>query len=161
MPQIDLKAVNEIIMKHGRKQEGVIGMLLDCQEKFRYVPREVIKNISQQTGVPVTKLLGVATFYRGFSLNPVGKFPVSVCMGTACYVLGAPKILDAFSRELNIDKGKTTKDGIFSLHTINCPGCCGLAPVITVGQDVIGKVSLAKVPRIIEKYYKLSEKSEE
>lgn len=160
MQQIDLKIVNEIIMKHGRRKESVIGMLLDCQDKFRYIPKEVLDTISAQTGVPVTKLVGVATFYRGFSLNPVGKCPISVCMGTACYVLGASKILEAFARELNIDKGKTTKDGVFSLHTINCPGCCGLAPVITVGQEVIGKVTLAKVPRIIEKYYKLSEKKE-
>ena len=160
MQQIDLKIVNEIIMKHGRRKEGVIGMLLDCQDKFRYVPKEVIETISSQTGVPVTKLVGVGTFYRGFSLNPVGKCQISVCMGTACYVLGAPKILEAFARDLNIDKGKTTKDGVFSLHTINCPGCCGLAPVITVGQEVIGKVTLAKVPRIIEKFYKLSEKKE-
>jgi len=158
--QIDKAKINEIILKHGKNKEDVIAMLLDYQSKFRYIPRDVIYTISKEVGVPVVKLLGVATFYRGFSLIPVGKCPISVCMGTACYVLGAPRLLEAFSRELNIDPGKTTKDGNFSLHTINCPGCCGLAPVITVGDEVIGKVTLAKVPRLIEKYHKLIEKGE-
>lgn len=158
--QIDLAKVNEIVLRYGKNKEDVIAMLLECQDRFRYIPREVLKVISEQTGVPITKLLGVATFYRGFSINPVGKCQFSVCMGTACYVLGAPRLLEAFSRELGIDPGKTTKDGKFSLHTINCPGCCGLAPVITIGDEVLGKVTLAKVPRIIEKYNKMIDKGE-
>lgn len=155
---IDKGKVNEIILRYGKNKEDVIAMLLECQSKFRYIPRGVIEQISKEVGVPVVKLLGVATFYRGFSLNPVGICQISVCMGTACYVLGAPKLLDAFARELGIDPGKTTKDGKFSLHTINCPGCCGLAPVITVNEEVIGKVTLPKVPKLIEKYNNMIDK---
>lgn len=158
--QIDQAKVKEIIMRYGKNKEDVIAMLLECQSKFKYVPREVLQTISKEVDIPVTKLLGVATFYRGFSLNPVGKCQISVCMGTACYVLGAPRLLESFARELGIDPGKTSKDGKFSLHTINCPGCCGLAPVITVNDEVIGKVTLSKVPRLIEKYHKIIEKGE-
>ena len=113
--------------------------------------------MADRVGVPLTRVLSIATFFRAFSLEPVGRYPIHVCMGTACYVLGAPKLVDAFSRELGIEENQRSKDGLFSLHTINCPGCCGLAPVVTVGLDVIGKVTQAQVPKIVERYRKKAE----
>jgi NADH:ubiquinone oxidoreductase subunit E len=98
--------------------------------------------------------LGIATFYRGFSLKPVGRHRIHVCMGTACHVQGAPRLLDAVSRELGIQKGETTPDMEFSLDTVNCLGCCGLAPVITVGTDVHGKLKQTGIPRMLRRYVK-------
>ncbi len=117
-----LEKVDRILDRHGCREEHLIGALLDCQEEFRYLPRELIEHVARRVNVPVTTVLGIATFYRGFSLKPVGKYPVSVCTGTACQVLGAPKLVEAFERNLGLKKGDTAADGVFSLHTINCPG---------------------------------------
>jgi NADH:ubiquinone oxidoreductase subunit E len=127
-------------------------MLLDCQEEFCHLPREVIETVARRVGTPVSDVLGIATFFRAFSLKPVGRFPIHVCLGTACHVQGGPRLLDALSRELGIARGATTDDMLFSLDTVNCLGCCGLAPVITVGNDVHGKVKQAAIPRLLRKY---------
>lgn len=153
---MDAVKVDAIIDRHGRRQEQLIAMLLECQEEFRYLPRELIEQVAAHVGVPVTVVLGIATFYRGFSLKPVGKYQISVCTGTACHVLGATKLVEAFERELGVKRSDTTPDGLFSLHTINCPGCCGLAPVVTVGQDVHGKINQARIPRLVNRYRKPS-----
>jgi len=155
---VSLEKVDQILEKHGCQRGHLIGALLDCQEEFRYLPRELIEHVAARVEVPVATVLGIATFYRGFSLKPVGKYPVSVCTGTACQVLGAPKLVEAFERELHIKKGDTAADGIFSLHTINCPGCCGLAPVVTVGSEVHGKITQSGIPRLVKKYRTLSGK---
>ena len=149
---INLEKVDRIIDHHGCRSEHLIGVLLDCQEEFRYLPRDLIEHVATRVDVPVTTVLSIATFYRGFSLKPVGKYPVSVCTGTACHVLGATKLVEAFERNLSVKKGDTTADGNFSLHTINCPGCCGLAPVVTIGHDVYGKVTQSSIPRLLKKY---------
>lgn len=155
---VSLEKVDAILDKHGCQIGHLIGALLDCQEEFRYLPRELIEHVAMRVQVPVSTVLGIATFYRGFSLKPVGRFPISVCTGTACQVLGAPKLVEAFERELNLKKGETAADGVFSLHTINCPGCCGLAPVVTVGSDVHGKITQAGIPRLVKKYRTLTGK---
>ncbi len=149
---VDLARVDAIVDEHGRRQERLIAMLLECQEEFRYLPRALIERVAARVGVPARVVLGIATFYRGFSLKPVGKYQISVCTGTACHVLGATKLVEALERELGVKKGATTQDGQYSLHTINCPGCCGLAPVVTVNQDVHGKINQAKLPRLVKKY---------
>ena len=153
---IDAASVDAIVDRHGRRQEDLIAMLLECQEEFRYLPRQLVERVAQRVGVPVPVVLGIATFYRGFSLKPVGKYQVSVCTGTACHVLGATKLVEAFERELGLKRGDTSADGLFSLHTINCPGCCGLAPVVTVGQEVHRKIAQAKVRRLVDRYKKAS-----
>lgn len=155
---VSLEKVDQILERHGCQRGHLIGALLDCQEEFRYLPRELIEHVATRVEVPVATVLGIATFYRGFSLKPVGKYPISVCTGTACQVLGAPKLVEAFERELQIKKGDTAADGIFSLHTINCPGCCGLAPVVTVGPEVHGKITQSGIPRLVKKYRALSGK---
>ena len=147
--------IDRIIDKHNADTANLISILLDCQKEFSHLPEELIKQVSDRVEVPVSEVLSIATFFRAFRLEPMGRFPIHVCMGTACYVLGAPKLVDAFSRELGIKENERTRDGLFSLHTINCPGCCGLAPVVMVGSDIIGKVNQAQVPNIIDRYRKL------
>ena len=151
---IDIARVDQIVDRHGRQREHLIAMLLDCQEEFCHLPREVIEAVSKRVDAPVTQVLGIATFYRGFSLKPVGRHQVHVCMGTACHVQGAPRLLEAISRELGIQKGESTPGLEFSLDTVNCLGCCGLAPVVTVGTDVHGKLKQAGIPRMLRKYEK-------
>lgn len=150
--QIEKTKIDEIIMKYGKRKEHLLAMLLDCQEEFYHLPKEALKEISEKTGTPFVKVLSAATFFRAFSLKPVGKYPIHVCMGTACHVKGAPRLLEAFERELGIKLGETTKDSLFSINTVNCLGCCGLAPVVTVGKDVHGKLKQVNVPQILKKY---------
>lgn len=149
---VDIAKVQEIVKKHGAKREHLIAMLLDCQEEFYHLPRPVIEEVARMVGVPPATVLGIATFFRVFSLKPVGKHRIHVCMGTACHVKGAPRLLEAFERELGIKRGEVTGDQLFGLETVNCLGCCGLAPVITVGRDVHGKLKLSDVPKVLKKY---------
>ena len=149
---IDRAKVNEIILRHGRRKERLIAILLDCQEEFYHLPQEALQEIASKVDVPLSRVLGIATFYRTFSLKPVGKFPIHVCTGTACHVKGAPRLLESLERELKILRGDTTPDMLFSISTVNCLGACGLAPCITVGKDVHGKLKQADVPRILKKY---------
>ncbi len=151
---IDVAKVEQIVDQHGRRREHLIAILLHCQEEFCHLPHEVIAAVAHRVNTPIPVVLGIATFYRGFSLKPVGRHPVHVCMGTACHVQGAPRLLDAISRELGITRGETTPDLEFSLDTVNCLGCCGLAPVVTVGSEVHGKLKQAGVPKMLKKYSK-------
>lgn len=130
----------------------MIAILLDCQEEFYYLPREVLEAVSAGVGVPLTNVLSIATFFKAFSLKPIGRHPIRVCNGTACNIQGGPLLVEALERELRIRKGDTTKDELFGLDTVNCVGCCGLAPVVTVGQDVHGKVKISNVPKIVKQY---------
>jgi NADH-quinone oxidoreductase subunit E len=149
---VDVTKVQEILDKHGARRERMIAILLDCQEEFYYLPREVLETVAAGVDVPLTSVLAIATFFKAFSLKPIGRHPIRVCNGTACNIQGGPLLVDALIRELKIRKGDTTPDGMFGLDTVNCVGCCGLAPVITVGPDVHGKVKIASVPRIIKQY---------
>ena len=151
---MDVSKVQEIVERHGMKKEHMIAMLMDCQEEYCYLPREVLEEVSTQTNTPLTSVLRIATFFRAFSLKPVGRHQIHVCMGTACNIQGGPRLLEALERELKIKRGESTQDLEFSLDTVNCVGCCGLAPVITVGQDVHGKLKQSSVPRMIKKYRK-------
>ena len=149
---VDVKKVDAILEKHGAKRERMIAILLDCQEEFYYLPREVLEAVAAGVQVPLTSVLSIATFFKAFSLKPIGRYPIRVCNGTACNIQGGPLLIDALERELNIKKGQTTPDTLFGLDTVNCVGCCGLAPVITVGQEVHGKVKIAAVPKMINQY---------
>jgi len=149
---VDVSKVGEIVDRHGCKREHLIAILLDCQEEYRYLPREVLEELSARIDTPLTSVLRVATFFRAFSLKPMGRHQVHVCMGTACNIQGAPRLLEALERELGIKKGDTSADLEFSLDTVNCVGCCGLAPVVTIGKDVHGKLKQASIQRILKKY---------
>jgi NADH-quinone oxidoreductase subunit E len=157
---VEVAKVQQIVDRHRAKREHMIAMLLDCQETYRYLPREVLEEVARQTHVPLTSVLRVATFFRAFSLQPVGRHQVHVCTGTACNIQGAPRLLEALERELKVKRGHTTADLEFSLDTVNCVGCCGLAPVVTVGQDVHGKLKQSAIPRIIKQYRKEAERGQ-
>lgn len=123
-----------------------------AQEIYGYLPFEVQQMIADGMGVPLEKVYGVATFYAQFALSPKGRYAISVCLGTACYVKGSQEILDELSTQLGIDAEECTADGKFSLSACRCIGACGLAPVITVNDDVYGKITAADVKGILEKY---------
>ncbi|MCR5222683.1 MAG: NAD(P)H-dependent oxidoreductase subunit E [Lachnospiraceae bacterium] len=123
-----------------------------AQDIYGYLPYEVQKIISDEMGIPVEKVYGVATFYAQFNLNPKGENTVSVCLGTACYVKGSGLVLDEIEKQLGIADGECTNDGKFSLDTCRCVGACGLAPVMLVNEDVYGKVTPDQVKGILDKY---------
>lgn len=123
-----------------------------AQDIFGYLPLEVQTFIAEGLNVPVTEVYGVATFYSQFSLEPKGEHTLSICLGTACYVKGAQGVLDRIKKELGISEGKTTKDGRFTLLATRCLGCCGLAPVLTIGDEVYGRVVPDDIPKILAKY---------
>ncbi|WP_313339305.1 NADH-quinone oxidoreductase subunit NuoE [Sedimentibacter sp.] len=136
-----------------RDTQGVLMQSLhEAQEIFGYLPIEVQKFISHELEIPLAEVYGVATFYTQFSIEPKGKHTIGVCLGTACYVKGAQQVLDKLSKELNIKVGETTSDNLFTLEATRCLGCCGLAPVMMIDQDVYGKLEVNKIPEIISKY---------
>lgn len=135
------------------KSQGVLMQTLHkAQEIFGYLPIEVQKFISEKTKIPMAEVYGVATFYTQFSLEPKGKHTIGVCMGTACYVKNAQMVIDRLQKELNVKVGDTTEDGIFTLEATRCLGCCGLAPVIMIDENVYGKVDPKDVPNILSNY---------
>lgn len=149
---VNVAKVTEILERHGAKRERMIAILLDCQETYYYLPREVLEAVADGMKIPLTSVLAIATFFKAFSLKPIGRHPIRVCNGTACNIKGGPLLVDALERELEIKKGDTTPDNMFGLDTVNCVGCCGLAPVVTVGQDVLGKVKISSVPKLVKQY---------
>ena len=144
--------VSEIVDRYNRDPSFIIAMLQDVQEEHKYLPKEVLEELSRELEVPLARTFSIATFYNAFSLEPKGDHPICVCMGTACHVRGASKITEKIEREIGIKSGETTADKKFSLEEVRCLGCCGLAPVVTVGDDLYGKVTQAKIPRILKKY---------
>jgi len=153
----DQKKVDEIIRKWDSDNEYVIEMMQDIQDEFRHISIETLEQINKSTKVPLAELYHIATFYKAFSLEPRGKFEIQVCMGTACHVKGAGRVLDAFERELGIADGQTTGDKLFSIEGVRCLGCCSLAPVVTIGEDLYGEVQPSQVPRLVKKYKKMAD----
>ena len=131
---------------------ALMPIMQHAQEIYGYLPIEVQKIIAEQTGIPMSKIYGVATFYSQFNLNPKGKYQISVCLGTACYVKGADKVLDRLVAKLGIQPEECTPDGVFSLTACRCIGACGLAPVLTVNEDVYGRLVPEDVDKILAKY---------
>ena len=123
-----------------------------AQEAFGYLPMEAMMLIADELDIPVSKIYGVATFYAQFSLTPKGDNIIQVCTGTACYVKGAQAVLDEVIHQLGIHSGETTKDGKFTIQDTRCLGCCGLAPVMTINEDVYGRVVPGQVKGILDKY---------
>ena len=149
---MDAQAVETILQKHPKDPSSIIQVLLDIQNELYYLPREILEHVSKSLNVPLSRTYSLATFYKAFSLKPKGKYPIAVCTGTACHVQGAVRILEQIERELSIKEGETTSDKKFSVETVRCLGCCGLAPVVTVGKNLHGKVPMAKVSKILKQY---------
>ena len=149
---MDAQVVDTILHKHPKDPSSIIQVMLDIQNELYYLPRDVIEYVSEYLQVPLSRTYNLATFYKAFSLKPKGKFPIAVCTGTACHVQGAVKILEQIERELNVKEGETTADKKFSVETVRCLGCCGLAPVVTIGKNLHGKVPTSKVSKILKQY---------
>jgi NADP-reducing hydrogenase subunit HndA len=148
--QID--KIKEICKSFDNKGDELINVLHKVQGNFGYLPAEVQEIVAIELNIPVAKVYGVVTFYSFFTMLPKGKYPVSICTGTACYVRGAEKVLEEFKKELKIQVGETTTDGKFSINCLRCVGACGLAPVIMVGSKTYGRVSPDMVKDILSEY---------
>jgi len=148
----DIKKINDICASFNNEPGELINVLHKTQGEFGYLPAEVQEVVAQGLNVSVAKVYGVVTFYSFFTMLPKGKYPISICTGTACYVRGAEKVLDEFKKQLNIEVGETTPDGNFSISCLRCVGACGLAPVVTVGEKVYGRVAPEGVKEILEEY---------
>ena len=142
----------EVIAKHKNQPGAVIPVLHEAQKIYGYLPIEVQTMIAEGLDVPLAEIYGVVTFYAQFSLNPKGKYEIGVCLGTACYVKGANLLLEKVKDVLGIDVGECTPDGLFSITATRCIGACGLAPVMTVGEDVYGKLTPDEIEGILKKY---------
>ena len=147
-----LEVVKKVIAECNGDKSQLIRVLNTVQEVYGYVPTFVQKVISEELDIPMAEIYGVITFYSRFSLNPKGKYNISVCLGTACYVKGSQAVLDKVKEILGIDVGGVTEDGKFSIEQTRCVGACGLAPVMTVNDDVYGNVDPSKVKDILAKY---------
>ena len=143
--------VEKICAQHNKGQEEVdyIALMQEIQEEFRYLPKEALKLCSKKLNVPLSQLYSLATFYNCFSLNPKGKYEIHVCMGTACHVRNAAKILDKISQELNLVPGETSEDMNYSLETVNCVGACALGPLITINGQYRGNLTMDQVGMIL------------
>ncbi|MCO5384888.1 MAG: NADH-quinone oxidoreductase subunit NuoE [Desulfosporosinus sp.] len=151
---VDPKQVklDEIIDKHNHSNGPLIPILQGAQEVYGYLPAHVIKHISKATRIPVARIYGVVTFYAQFRLTPVGRNLINICLGTACHVRGGAKVVEAIEKELKITDGATTEDGRFTLEVVACIGACGLAPVISINNEVHGRLSPDKIAGILAKY---------
>ncbi|MGM0509028.1 MAG: NAD(P)H-dependent oxidoreductase subunit E [Fusobacteriota bacterium] len=144
--------LEKFIKELPEKKGALITVLHKAQEIFGYLPREVQSFVSEKMDLPLAKIYGVITFYSFFTMKPKGKYPISVCTGTACYVRGAEKVLDRFKKLLDLETGETSEDGEFSVDSLRCVGACGLAPVVLVGEKVYGNVTPDQVEEIINNY---------
>ena len=144
--------LKESIARHIDDPGAVMPVLQEAQEIYGYLPIEVQTMVAEGLGVSLDEVYGVSTFYSQFALSPKGKYNISVCLGTACYVKGSGDILNKISEELGIGAEECTPDGQFSLTACRCIGACGLAPVITVNEDVYGRLTVDDIPYIINKY---------
>ena len=146
------KKLDAIVEKYKDTRGALIQVLHEVQEVYGYLPLEVQRAVSEKMNIPLAEIYGVVSFYTQFSIYPKGKYQINVCMGTACYVKGANEILDKFRTRLSIDVGECTEDGMFSLEACRCIGACGLAPVVTINDDVYGKLEVKQIAGILEKY---------
>ncbi len=146
------KELDEFIDALPSKKGELIRVLHHAQNIYGYLPQELQIHIAKKMEVPTSKVFGVVSFYSFFTMEPKGEFDIAICLGTACYVRGADKVLQEFKKELGIEVGGTTPDGKFSLTALRCVGACGLAPVVLVNQKVYGRVTEAEVKGIIDEY---------
>lgn len=146
---VDLQPVPQLCQQHAASRGSLVMLLQEVQQRYGYLPREVLKAISREIGVPLARLYGLATFYRSFSLTPRGKHEVCVCTGTACHVRGAATILEHLQRRLGVASGGTTADGQVTLVTVNCLGACALGPVLVLDGKYHGKMTVAKTDEVL------------
>jgi len=146
---IDLSPLNPLIGKYRGKKGALIPLLQGIQEHYGYLPRPALEKMSEETGIPLSEMFGVITFYAQFRLKPVGKNIIKVCHGTACHVQHAVEITEALEEALQVRDGETTADRMFTLESVACLGCCSLAPVMMIGDQAYGKLNGAKAEKIV------------
>ena len=142
----------EIVAALGSEPEYAIPLLQEIQRRHSYLPEELVEAVAEESGIPVSKLFGVATFYSQFRFTPQGKHLIRICKGTACHVAGADTISLIIEQELGIQEGETTEDLLFSFESVACLGCCSLAPVLMIGDKIYGKLTTTKVKKIVKEY---------
>ena len=146
---VDLTLLEDVLATYADVKGSLITILQKTQEIYGYVPIDAVYHIAERTGLTPAKIMGVATFYSQFRFQAVGKYLIMVCKGTACYVNGAERIIEAISEELGIGDNQTTEDGLFSLSLVSCLGCCSLAPVMMINEDTYGSLTPDKVKQIL------------
>ena len=158
---VDLSLIDGLIEKYKDKKGNVIPLLQGTQNIYGYIPRVVFEKLSKETGLEISDMYGVVTFYAQFRLNPVGKHIIKVCHGTACHVQNASKITEALQDALKVEDGGTTDDRMFTLESVACLGCCSLAPVMMTGGNTYGKLTGAKAVRIVKNIRKEEKEKKE
>lgn len=143
--------VKEILEKYTEAKDNLIPILNEVQIKYGYIPQIAQKEISEYLKIPMAEIYGVITFYSRFTLKPKGKYAISVCLGTACFVKGSEKIMERLKQRLQIKEGETTPDGKFSIDSTRCVGACGIAPVFTVNGEVYGRATVKKLDEVLDK----------
>ena len=146
------KEMKKILEKYPKEEDKLIAILNDVQERFGYIPKQAQLEISEYLSIPMAEIYGVITFYSRFTLAPKGKYNISVCLGTACFVKGSKTLLDRAQEKLKIKPGEVTPDGKFSIDDVRCVGACGLAPVFMVNDEVYGNATVKKLDEVIDKY---------
>ncbi len=146
--------IEELFLEYKPIKDNLIQILNEIQEHYGYIPIEVQKEVSEFLSIPMAEIYGVVTFYSRFSLKPKGKYNISICLGTACFVKGSQKIMDRLQERLKIKPGETTEDGLFSIEETRCVGACGLAPVFTVNGEVYGKATVQKLDQVLDELMK-------
>ena len=144
--------IKRILSRNGNDSAMLVSVLQDTQSEFGYLSREAITEVSKQLNVPLTQVYSVATFFKAFSLIPKGKHQIHVCLGTACHVRGADKILDTVERELGIKSGESDKELNFSLDTVNCVGACALGPIVIIDGKYSGEMKIEAVKPLVDSY---------
>ncbi len=157
--QVDLSLLSDVLGEYAAVKGSLITILQKTQEIYGYIPVDAVYHIAEQTGETPAKIMGVATFYSQFRFQPIGKYLIMLCKGTACYVNGAERILDAISDELGIANGETTADGLFTLSVVSCLGCCSLAPVMMINDRTYGSLTPDKARRILRELRKEAEEA--
>ena len=153
------ESLDQALSAYEGKEHELIPVLQAAQEKFGYLPEQVMREIAEFVGVPESRVYSVATFYTQFRFTPIGRHHVMVCRGTACHVRGAPRILEEVEKRLGIKEGETTPDMEFSLETVACVGACGLAPNMTINQDTYGRLTAKKVSEVLDEIQGKEEKA--
>lgn len=149
---MDASAIDAIIERYEANPSAILAILQDIQAKEKYLPKEVLEHIGERLRMPLNKIYRIATFYRAFSLQPRGRHEICVCLGTACHVRGAPRIVDQLNLQLGIRPGETTKDRQFTLETVNCLGVCAAGPVVAIDGQYFGKMSPGKVEGVLKQF---------
>ncbi len=149
---MDIKKIDQVIDKHEGKASSLIQVLLEIQKEHHWLPHEALERVSERLQVPLNRIQHIATFYKAFSLVPKGRHEIHVCMGTACHVRGAQRVLDRVQDITGIQPGETDEDLKFSLETVNCVGCCALGPVMLVDGEYHGKMAPAKSEDVLKHY---------